>query len=113
MEEGLVYHKVLDKQEGNQFEYILYYNLGFILFFLGRILSLCWHSSGEFIVTGSSDAIRVWNVETGHAVNRMSPGRSERNKVWINLECLSRNIFSSINYCLFVGNSCLVCFNHR
>lgn len=48
---------------------------------LGRILSLCWHSSGDFIVTGSTDAIRVWNVKTGHAVNRLSPGRAQRNKV--------------------------------
>lgn len=47
----------------------------------GRILSLSWHSSSDFIVTGSSDAIRVWNVETGHAVNRMTPGRVERLKV--------------------------------
>lgn len=48
---------------------------------LGRILSLSWHSSGDFIVTGSSNAIRVWNVKTGHAVNRLSLGRADSFKV--------------------------------
>ncbi|EFX86991.1 hypothetical protein DAPPUDRAFT_97204 [Daphnia pulex] len=65
-EEGLMYYKVFDKQEG-------------------RILSLSWHSSGDFIVTGSSNAIRVWNVKTGHAVNRLSLGRADSFKetlVW-------------------------------
>jgi len=65
-EEKLEFSRLFDKQEG-------------------RIFSLSWHSSGDFIVTGSSDAIRVWNVKTGHAVNRLSPGRVERNKettVW-------------------------------
>ena len=83
-EEGLMYYKVFDKQEGNVFFSFCCENFSnFLLFFfqLGRILSLAWHSSGDFIVTGSSDAIRVWNVQTGHAVNRMSPGRSERKKV--------------------------------
>lgn len=65
-EESLMFFKTMDKQEG-------------------RILSLSWHSSGDFIVTGSSNAIRVWNVQTGHAVNRLSLGRVDHFKetlVW-------------------------------
>ncbi|TRY62961.1 hypothetical protein TCAL_04923 [Tigriopus californicus] len=64
--DGLDYDKVLDKQEG-------------------RILCLAWHSSGRYIVTGSPDTIRVWNVETGHPTQRMTTGRLEKHKetiVW-------------------------------
>jgi len=60
-EEGLEYLKVLDKQEG-------------------RILCLSWHSAGEYIATGSTDTIRVWNSKTGHPSARMTTGRLERNK---------------------------------
>lgn len=56
--------------------------LSYLLLSSGRILSLAWHSSGEFIVTGSSDAIRVWNVQTGHAVNRLTPARASNKKVY-------------------------------
>eukprot|EP00095_Tigriopus_kingsejongensis_P002112 snap_masked-scaffold447_size167621-processed-gene-0.5 protein:Tk02112 transcript:snap_masked-scaffold447_size167621-processed-gene-0.5-mRNA-1 annotation:"Cirhin" len=65
-EDGLVYDQVLDKQEG-------------------RILCLAWHSSGRYIVTGSPDTIRVWNVETGHPMQRMTTGRVDRHRettVW-------------------------------
>ena len=58
--DGLNFDKVLDKQEG-------------------RILSLDWHIDGFHIVTGSTDTIRIWNVDSGHPVQRMSTGRSERN----------------------------------
>ena len=64
--EGLDYNRVLDRQEG-------------------RILCLAWHSDGVHIATGSTDTIRVWNIETGHPTARMTTGRTERNKetiVW-------------------------------
>ncbi|XP_057664279.1 U3 small nucleolar RNA-associated protein 4 homolog [Diorhabda carinulata] len=65
-EDGIYFKKFLDKQEG-------------------RIISLKFDSTGEFIASGSIDAIRVWNVETGHAIHKMTTGRSEANKptiVW-------------------------------
>ncbi|PSN57688.1 hypothetical protein C0J52_00311 [Blattella germanica] len=56
--EGLLFEKILDRQEG-------------------RILCISWDATGDVIVTGSIDAVRVWNVETGHAIYRMTPGRVE------------------------------------
>lgn len=53
------YEKSLDKQEG-------------------RIMCLAWHENGNIIVTGSIDAIRVWNVKTGHAIQRIVVGRQSR-----------------------------------
>lgn len=41
--------------------------------------------SGKYIVTGSTDTIRIWDVATGHVRHRMVPSRSEKNKetnVW-------------------------------
>ncbi|XP_018569516.1 U3 small nucleolar RNA-associated protein 4 homolog [Anoplophora glabripennis] len=65
-EDGVCFEKFLDKQEG-------------------RIMCLKYDTSGEFIVSGSIDAIRIWNVESGHAIHKMTTGRSEANKptiVW-------------------------------
>ena len=65
-EEGLEYEKVLDRQEG-------------------RILCASWHPDNVHIATGSTDTVRLWNIETGHPTARMVTGRSERNKetiVW-------------------------------
>ncbi len=65
-DDGMEYDRVLDKQEG-------------------RILCLAWHSSGDHIVTGSSDTVRVWDVSSGHPTARMTTGRSERGRetvVW-------------------------------
>ncbi|XP_034249817.1 U3 small nucleolar RNA-associated protein 4 homolog [Thrips palmi] len=64
--DNLQYEKLMDKQEG-------------------RILCLSWDSSGDFIATGSVDAVRVWNVHTGHALHKMTTGRNEAKKetiVW-------------------------------
>ncbi|CAL1290275.1 unnamed protein product [Larinioides sclopetarius] len=58
--EGLDFDKKCDKQEG-------------------CILCLDWHKDGQFIVTGSIDAIRVWNVNTGHVVNRIILARASKN----------------------------------
>ena len=65
-QEGLDYDKVLDRQEG-------------------RILCLAWHPDSLHIVTGSTDTVRVWNIETGQPTARMVLGRTEKNKetiVW-------------------------------
>lgn len=60
------YVKIFDKQEG-------------------KIICCQFDHSGDFVVTGSADTIRVWQLATGHAVYKMSVGRSEAKKeaiVW-------------------------------
>ncbi|XP_021354658.1 U3 small nucleolar RNA-associated protein 4 homolog [Mizuhopecten yessoensis] len=50
-----------------------------------RILCIAWHSAGETIVTGGIDNIRLWSVRSGHAYQRLTLGRQEKNKetiVW-------------------------------
>ncbi|KDR20318.1 U3 small nucleolar RNA-associated protein 4 homolog [Zootermopsis nevadensis] len=67
--DGLMYEKILDRQEG-------------------RILCLAWDATGDVIITGSADAVRIWNVDSGHAIHRMTPGRDERKKETI-IWCLA------------------------
>lgn len=60
------YVKVFDRQEG-------------------KILCCKFDYSGDFVVTGSTDTIRVWELKTGHAIYKMSTGRLEALKetiVW-------------------------------
>lgn len=57
-DDELQFVKILDKQEG-------------------RIICCRFDHSGQFLVTGSLDAVRVWNIENGHAIHKMSTGRSE------------------------------------
>lgn len=52
------YVKVFDRQEG-------------------KILCCKFDYSGEFVVTGSADTIRVWELKSGHAIYKMSTGRLE------------------------------------
>ncbi|XP_024085750.1 U3 small nucleolar RNA-associated protein 4 homolog isoform X2 [Cimex lectularius] len=66
LSDELIYNKLLDKQEG-------------------RIICLVWDKKGEHIITGSVDTVRIWNVSTGHAIQRMVTGRAMNNKetiVW-------------------------------
>lgn len=60
IEDEIMYNKIMDKQEG-------------------RILCIAWEHSGRMLVTGSSDVIRIWDVETGHAIHKMTMSRSARN----------------------------------
>ncbi|XP_065212187.1 U3 small nucleolar RNA-associated protein 4 homolog [Planococcus citri] len=65
-DDSILHEKLLDKQQG-------------------RILCIAWEPNGEFLATGSVDAVRVWNVTTGHAIHKLFPGRSEAHKetvVW-------------------------------
>ncbi|KRT78993.1 WD40 domain-containing protein, partial [Oryctes borbonicus] len=51
----------------------------------GRVLCLKYDHTGKFIVSGSTDVIRVWDVNTGSAIHKMTTGRSELHKstiVW-------------------------------
>ncbi|KAL3276043.1 hypothetical protein HHI36_020772 [Cryptolaemus montrouzieri] len=68
-EDGSLFNKFLDKQEG-------------------RILCLKFDKSGDYIVSGGLDAIRIWNVESGHALHKITTSRSEANKPTI-IWCLA------------------------
>lgn len=46
----------------------------------GPIYCCKYDSKGRFIVTGSDDTIRIFDVTTGHTVYKMSPSRSEKNQ---------------------------------
>lgn len=51
----------------------------------GKILCCKFDPTGEFVATGSADAIRLWELKTGHAIYKMSVGRTEAKKetiVW-------------------------------
>lgn len=51
----------------------------------GRVLCIAIDAEGNWAATGSTDTVRVWNVETGHAVHRLNVGRSHTNQeslVW-------------------------------
>nr|CAH7757375.1 unnamed protein product [Callosobruchus chinensis] len=70
--DGVYFEKFFDKQEG-------------------MIVCLKFDSTGKYIASGSSDTVRIWNVETGHAIHKMTTGRSEAKKetiVW-SIELLS------------------------
>lgn len=46
----------------------------------GKILCCKFDPTGEFVATGSEDAIRLWEMKTGHAIYKLSVGRSEAKK---------------------------------
>lgn len=62
----MVYSKLFDKQQG-------------------RILCCKFDATGEHLVTGGIDAIRIWDVKTGHAIHKMTLSRHSQGKeviVW-------------------------------
>lgn len=72
------YEKILDKQEG-------------------RIVCIRFDYSGDFLVTGSADAVRIWNIKKGHAVHKMTTGRSTRDKETIVWDVLVLKDFTIIS----------------
>lgn len=65
-EDEINYVKVFDRQEG-------------------KILCCKFDRSGDFVVTGSPDTIRVWEMKTGHAIHKLSISRLETKRetlVW-------------------------------
>lgn len=72
------YEKILDKQEG-------------------RIVCVRFDYSGDFLVTGSADAVRIWNIKKGHAVHKMTTGRSSRDKETIVWDVLVLKDFTIIS----------------
>ncbi|XP_049296026.1 U3 small nucleolar RNA-associated protein 4 homolog [Anopheles funestus] len=62
----ITYERILDKQQG-------------------RIVCCSFDHSGDFLVTGSADAVRIWDVRNGHAVHKMAIGRAsskQETTVW-------------------------------
>ncbi|KAJ8713520.1 hypothetical protein PYW07_013890 [Mythimna separata] len=72
----IIYNKLFDKQEG-------------------RILCCQFNKTGNVLVTGSINTIRVWNVQTGHAITRMSVSRRGREVIVWCLGILSDNTIVS------------------
>ncbi|GBP64508.1 U3 small nucleolar RNA-associated protein 4 homolog, partial [Eumeta japonica] len=72
----LVYEKLFDKQEG-------------------RIMCCKFDNTGNILVTGSINTIRVWNVETGHATARISASRRGKETIIWCLGVLSDNTIIS------------------
>uniref|UniRef100_W8BSL2 Cirhin n=1 Tax=Ceratitis capitata TaxID=7213 RepID=W8BSL2_CERCA len=56
----------------------------------GRVLCCKFDRSGEFLVTGSVSAIRIWDVKSGHALHKMTVSRDKRKDVIVwSLQVLS------------------------
>lgn len=56
-----------------------------IVYSAERILSIDWHISGEVIVTGGIDNIRLWCADSGNAIQRITIARQSAQKetiVW-------------------------------
>ncbi|MGH0115177.1 UNVERIFIED_CONTAM: hypothetical protein FKN15_070697 [Acipenser sinensis] len=69
----------------------------------GRILSLSWHKSGTLIAAGSLDVIRVFDVKSGHSVQRILVDRGPagtRNK-----DCVVWNVAFLSDYTIVSGDS--------
>jgi len=49
------------------------------------MMSIDWHESGDIIVTGGLDNIRLWSVDSGNALQRITIARQSPDKstiVW-------------------------------
>ncbi|XP_038206289.1 U3 small nucleolar RNA-associated protein 4 homolog [Zerene cesonia] len=71
--DDIVYQKLFDKQEG-------------------RILCCKFDKTGNVLVTGSIDTIRVWNVNSGHATCRISCKRRGKEVIVWSVAILSDNV---------------------
>ncbi|XP_025416080.1 U3 small nucleolar RNA-associated protein 4 homolog [Sipha flava] len=56
--DSLTYDRLMDKQEG-------------------KIVCISWDLTGEWLVTGSINALRIYSRRTGHAVHKLPTGQSE------------------------------------
>ena len=57
----------------------------YVPFLSERMLSISWHGSSNTIVTGGIDNIRLWSVESGNALQRITIARQSADKptiVW-------------------------------
>lgn len=72
----MVFEKLFDKQEG-------------------RILCCRFNSSGNILITGSVNTIRIWKVDTGHAITRISVSRRDKEVIVWCLAALSDDVIVS------------------
>lgn len=45
--------------------------------FVGKIICISWDSTGEWLITGSINALRVYSRRSGHAIHKLPTGQSE------------------------------------
>lgn len=69
----------------------------------GRIISLAWHPSGTQIAAGMMDMIRVFDVASGHAVQRMLVDRAAGSAK--GRECVVWSVVFLSNHTLVSGDS--------
>lgn len=43
----------------------------------GKISCISWDSTGEWLVTGSINAVRIYSRRSGHALHKLSTGQTE------------------------------------
>lgn len=78
----------MDKQEGTYYtniKSIIFNIIKFVLFdlskrsfyFIGKIICISWDSTGEWLVTGSINALRIYSRRSGHAVHKLPTGQPE------------------------------------
>lgn len=72
-----MYDRLMDKQEG--LIHYLEFNLLNIknYYFVGKIICISWDSTGEWLVTGSINAVRIYCRRSGHAIHKLPTGQSE------------------------------------
>jgi len=46
-------------------------------YFIGKINCISWDSSGEWLVTGSINALRIYSRRSGHALHKLPTGQTE------------------------------------
>ncbi|XP_023682827.2 U3 small nucleolar RNA-associated protein 4 homolog [Paramormyrops kingsleyae] len=69
----------------------------------GRILSLSWHPSGTRIVAGSLDVINIFDVQSGHMMQRMLVDRGTVNSR--TRECVVWSVFFLSDFTIISGDS--------
>lgn len=72
-----MYDRLMDKQEGS-----IYYLKFYLLkiknhYFIGKIICISWDSTGEWLVTGSINAVRIYSRRSGHAIHKLPTGQTE------------------------------------
>lgn len=48
-----------------------------------RVICCKFNDTGDRLVTGSLDAVKVWNIHNGHVIHKMSTGRADPNQATI------------------------------
>ncbi|XP_022096102.1 U3 small nucleolar RNA-associated protein 4 homolog [Acanthaster planci] len=70
-----------------------------------RVVTLAWHRSDEVIVTGSINTIRIWNVSTGHAIQRISMPKVSLRNMLTPPDTIVWHVAITSNYTIISGDS--------